>query len=403
LRFLSDQVGNRVAARFSAREFCVHEGEPNIMTRQRIGVGIVGLQPGRSWAAWAHIPALRALFDSYEIVGVANTSLASAQKAAAETGLPCAFVNVAGLISAPEVDIVVVTVKAPHHLQVVKAALEAGKHVYCEWPLGNGLAETEELAALARDKGVLAVIGTQVRFAPEIEYLRHLIADGFVGEVLSTSLIARGLHWSGFFNSVAEKNTLGYVLDRANGATLLTIPVGHALAMLRDVFGEVAEVSAVLATRRTSTLVIETGEKLPVSAPDQVLVSGVFASGAPVSIHYRGGVARDGNGLFWEINGTKGDIRVTGFSGHPQMERLSLYGVQDGETAFRPLELPASYRCGWPEDPVAGNVARLYARMAEDLRTGARAAPSFDDAVAVHRIIAAIETAAETGSRVVLI
>jgi predicted dehydrogenase len=41
--------------------------------------------------------------------------------------------------------------------------------------------------------------------------------------------------------------------------------------------------------------------------------------------------------------------------------------------------------------------------MAEDLRTGARAAPSFDDAVAVHRIIAAIETAAETGSRVVLI
>ena len=69
------------------------------MTRQRIGVGIVGLQPGRSWAAWAHIPALRALFDSYEIVGVANTSLASAQKAAAETGLPCAFVNVAGLIT----------------------------------------------------------------------------------------------------------------------------------------------------------------------------------------------------------------------------------------------------------------------------------------------------------------
>ena len=371
------------------------------MSKQRFKVGIVGLQPGRSWAAWAHIPALRALGDSYEIVGVANTNLASAQKAAAETGLPRAFANVAELIAAPEVDIVVVTVRVPHHREIVKAALEAGKHVYCEWPLGNGLAEAEELAALARAKGVLGVIGTQARFAPEIEHLRHLIADGFVGEVLSTSLIARGIHWGGFIDSAADKSTLGYLLDRASGATLLTIAVGHALAALRDVFGEVAEVSAVLATRRTSTLVVETGEKLPVSAPDQVLVSGVFASGAPVSIHYRGGLARDGNGLFWEINGTKGDIRVTGFSGHPQMERLSLYGVQDGETAFRSLEIPTSYRSGWPEDPVPGNVARLYARMAEDLRTGARIAPSFDDAVAVHRVIAAIEKAAETGNRTV--
>jgi predicted dehydrogenase len=108
------------------------------MTRQRFKVGIVGLQPGRSWAARAHIPALRALSNSYEIVGVANTSLASAQKAAAEIGLPRAFANVAELIAAPEVDIVAVTVKVPHHLEIVKAAFEAGKHVYCEWPLGNG-------------------------------------------------------------------------------------------------------------------------------------------------------------------------------------------------------------------------------------------------------------------------
>jgi predicted dehydrogenase len=373
------------------------------MTGQRFKVGIVGLQPGRSWAAHAHIPALHALSDSYEIVGVANTSLASAQKAAAETGLPRAFANVAELIAAPEVDIVVVTVKVPHHLEIVKAALEGGKHVYCEWPLGNGLAEAEELAALARAKGVLGVVGTQARVAPAIEYLKHLIADGFVGEVLSTTLVARGIHWGGFIDSVVEKSILGYVLDRANGATMLTIALGHTLAALKDVFGEVAEVSAVLATRRNSTLVIETGEKLPVSAPDQVLVSGVFASGAPISIHYRGGLARDAHGLFWEINGTKGDIRVTGFSGHPQMEQLSLYGVQDGETAFRPLELPASYRSGWPEDPVPGNVARLYARMAQDLRNGTHTAPSFDDAVAVHRVIAAIEKAAESGSRIVLI
>jgi len=190
-----------------------------------------------------------------------------------------------------------------------------------------------------------------------------------------------------------------YLLDRANGATMLTIPAGHMLAALTSVLGEVAEVSAVLAARRTTALVADTGETLPVSAPDQVLVSGVLVSGAPVSIHYRGGAARDEDGLFWEINGTEGDIRVLGPSGHTEMVQLSLKGARNGEKAFRPLEVPALYRSGWPQDVVPGNVARLYARMARDLREGTLTAPSFDDAVAVHRVIAAIEKAAEGGSR----
>lgn len=371
------------------------------MPGQRFKVGIVGLQPGRSWAARAHIPALRALSETFEIVGVANTSRASAEEAAAATGLPRAFADVAELIAAPEVDIVTVAVKVPHHLEIVKAAIAAGKHVYCEWPLGNGLAEAEEMATLARARGVLGVIGTQARVAPEIEYLRHLIADGFVGEVLSTTLIARGGALLGG-GVIPDKKTYAYLLDRTDGATLLTIPVGHTLAALRDVLGEVAEVSAVLATRRTSARVADTGETLPVSAPDQVLVSGILVSGAPLSIHYRGGAAWDGGGLLWEINGTEGDIRVSGPSGHAQMVQLSLKGARGEEKTFRPLEVPASYRAGWPEDVEPGNVARLYARMARDLRDGTRTAPNFEDAVALHRVIAAIEKAAESGRRIAL-
>ena len=368
------------------------------MTGQRFKVGIVGLQPGRSWAARAHIPALRALSETFEIVGVANTSLASGEKAAAATGLPRAFANIAELLAAPEVDIVTVAVKVPPHFEIVKAAIEAGKHVYCEWPLGNGLAEAEEMAALARAKGVLGVVGTQAPLAPEMEYLRHLIADRFVGEVLSTTLVARGGALQGG-GTIPDKKTWAYLLDRANGATMLTIPVGHTLAALTSVLGEVAEVSAVLATRRTTALAVDTGETLPVSAPDQVLVNGLLASGAPLSIHYRGGTARDDDGLFWEINGTEGDIRVSGSSGHTQMVQLFLEGARGDEKAFRSLEVPASYRSGWPEDVEPGNVARLYARMARDLREGTRTAPSFEDAVAVHRIIAAIERAAESGCR----
>jgi predicted dehydrogenase len=147
-------------------------------------------------------------------------------------------------------------------------------------------------------------------------------------------------------------------------------------------------------------LVVDTGEILPVTARDEVLVSGVFASGVPVSIHYRGGAARDGDGLFWDIHSTEGDIRVSGPSGHTQMVQLSLKGARGDERTFRPLEVPASFRSSWPEDVEAGNVARLYARMANDLREGTRSAPSFEDAVGVHRIIGAIERAAESGSRI---
>jgi hypothetical protein len=162
--------------------------------------------------------------------------------------LPRAFTNVAELVSAPEVDIVSVTVKVPHHLEIVRAALNAGKHVYCEWPLGNGLAEAEELKQFPA-------------------YLNR-------------------------WDSQQARN------------------------------------------------------------------EGVFA-----------------------------------------LVQLSVKGARGDEKAFQSLAVPASYRTGWPENVVPGNVARVYARMAQDLREGTRTAPRFEDAVAVHRIISAIERGAEHGRR----
>lgn len=103
------------------------------------------------------------------------------------------------------------------------------------------------------------------------------------------------------------------------------------------------------------------------------------------------GAARDGDGVLWEIHGTEGDIRISGSSGHTQMVQLSLQGARGEEKTCLRLEAPASYRAGWPAHAEPGNVARLYANMACDLREDTRRAPIFEDAVAVHRIIAAIE------------
>src|SRR3954464_310616 len=102
------------------------------MNAAKTHVGIVGLQPGRSWAAVAHLPALRHLSNDFEIAGVANSSLASAQAAASACGITRAFANVAEMAASP-VDLVAVTVKVPAHFDVVRSVIEGGKHVFCEW------------------------------------------------------------------------------------------------------------------------------------------------------------------------------------------------------------------------------------------------------------------------------
>jgi predicted dehydrogenase len=85
------------------------------------------------------------------------------------------------------------------------------------------------------------------------------------------------------------------------------------------------------------------------------------------------------------------------------MVPLTLEGAKARDKGFEPLPVPESYREGWPENVVPGNVARVYARLARDLREGTRTAPSFDDAVAVHRIIAAVEKAAANGTRTAVV
>lgn len=357
-----------------------------------IRVGFIGLNPGIHWASTAHIPALQALPDDYVVAGVANTSLASAKKAAEAFGLPHAFESAQALVNSPEIDLVVVTVKVPHHHELVTAALNAGKHVYCEWPLGNGLAEARELADLAEAKGVVAAIGTQMRVALEVEYLRQLIADGYVGEVLSTTLIGSGGPWGGETDAAHA-----YLYDRKNGATLLSIPLGHTLAGMREVLGEFGDLSARMFVRRPTAYVTDTGETISATSHDQVLVQGALESGAAVSIHYRGGISR-GTNLLWEINGTEGDIQVTGASGHGQIVQLSIQGGNNNgkgdASELAPLMPPASAYDGWPDNSTARNVARVYALIAQDIRSGTRSAPSFRDAVALHEVIDSIEHSA---------
>jgi len=357
------------------------------MTDHPIRVGFIGLNPDSHWAATAHIPALNALVDQFTVVGVANSTPESARRTAAAMHLPHAFNSARELVQSPEVDLVVVTVKVPHHLALVTEALQAGKHVYCEWPLGNGLAEARELARLAHDKGVVAVCGTQARTAVEVEHVRSLIAEGYVGKVLSTTLIGSGGNWAG--NTIAEH---AYLFDQKNGASMQSIPLAHTLAAVREVLGDFGPVEARFVSRFDTVQVLDTSEERIKTTPDQIMVHGSLASGAAIAIHYRGGVSR-GTNLLWEINGTEGDIQVSGALGHAQMIQLSIRGAK-GDEAMHELTPPSSVYSGWPEAAASRNVARIYARLASDIRQGTRTAPSFDDAVCLHELVDAIERSA---------
>ena len=119
---------------------------------KRIRVGIIGANPNRGWAAQAHIPALKSLSDDFEITALSTSRRESADAASKLFGVPLAFDNHQDLVNSADVDVVAVTVKVPHHLELATAALDAGKAVYCEWPLGNGLDEARRLAAPASAK-----------------------------------------------------------------------------------------------------------------------------------------------------------------------------------------------------------------------------------------------------------
>src|SRR5204862_4622710 len=233
------------------------------MPESRLGVGIIGVSAVRGWAAAAHIPALRAL-PNYEVRALSAHSADAARSAGQAFGVSAVFSDHEQLVTRPDIDVVAVTVKVPHHRELVSAALAAGKAVYCEWPLGRDLDDARAMATLAAEQGVRTVVGLQARQAPAIEFVQQLLRDGYVGEVLSTTMV--GVSIAG--DALVQPNA--YMLDKTNGANLLTGPFGHSLDVLSHVLGEFAELSAVSDVRRPLITIQETGERIVKTAADQI-------------------------------------------------------------------------------------------------------------------------------------
>src|SRR5207237_6653818 len=128
--------------------------------------------------------------------------------------------------------------------------------------------------------------------------------------------------------------------DKANGANLLTIAVGHSLDLLNHVLGEFADLSAVSDLRRPLITIEETGEQVVKTAADQIAVIGTLTSGATASIHIREAVA-GGLGFLWEINGTDGTLRITADAAVPGIFPLTVAGTQ-GRNEPAELAIPTA-------------------------------------------------------------
>ena len=364
---------------------------------EKIRIGIVGatVTPGGSgWGANAHVPALRAVPD-FEIAAVCTAHEDTAKASAAAFGVDLAFHNIDDMVAHPAVDMVVVCVRVPWHRDLVMAALRGGKPVFCEWPLGANLAEAEEMASFARGRSLRTIVGLQGRSDPTVRYARDLVADGYVGEVLTANL-------SVMTQATVERGG-GRLWQRlsANGANTLTIAGGHGIDAMCAILGEFSDVSARITTRITEWFDTDAKQPVAVDAPDSISVAGRLMGGAEVSVQVAA-VPVGASGSRLEVYGREGSlVLVSGGALSTGPNRL--YGTKGREAAAE-MPVPDKYVLV-PEGTPTGsprNVAQAYAGIADAWAGKPSSAPDFDLAVTRHQLIDAIERSSREGRSISL-
>ena len=305
-----------------------------------------------------------------ELTAVCTTKADTAEAARRAYGARLAFDDYRKMIASPEIDAVAVVVRVPSHYTPTKAALEAGKHVYCEWPLGRTTAEAVELAALAKAQGLVTAVGLQARVNPAVMHLKELVEAGYVGEVMAVHVC---LMREGILTRPAHRT---WQRDAELGANTLTIANGHTVDAMRFVVGDFSRLSAVVATQAKQWLDTGTNTWLDVTSPDNILVGRRLTSGAVASVHV-GAIPYAGSGYRMEIYGRDGTLVATG-EDSPQLSEISLRGAKRGNT-LAPMPVPERFTVTAPGTPAgeAVNVGQMYTLFAQAIRQGKSRQPTF--------------------------
>jgi predicted dehydrogenase len=357
------------------------------MTDTPLRLAFAGANAERGWARDAHLAAIRAI-PGIAIAAVSARTQALADAAEPVFGSPRAYGDSLEMVRDPDIDIVAVTVKVPEHRAIVLAALAAGKHVYCEWPLGRTLAEAEEMAAAAKSAKGRTAIGTQGVLAPAVRHAAKLVREGAIGEPLNLRVLSPTAGWAD-----EAPPFYAYLQDKANGATLSTIAGGHTLAAIEAIVGHYTDVSAQNSILRKEVRISGTDDVVPRTCPDHVLAIGHHGSGCVSVLEVFGGTPD--MPFRFELRGTKGKLEIIG--GHAGGFQTGMLTVATVPPSAPQPDVAAP---GLKGPPI--NVAEMWTAFLADIRTGSRNMPDFDDAVRLTRLLDAIDIASDEGRRVSL-
>jgi predicted dehydrogenase len=358
-----------------------------------IRVGLVGFG---NWALHGHVRVLD-LLPEYELSALYSQRAGAAAEGATKYGFRHVVDSLDALVNHPEVDLVVVLTTAPQHEEAVRAAIAAGKDVYCEWPLTINARLARELEAAAEAKGVRHVVGLQRRTAPHNRYLRDLINQGFVGKLRSVRM-----HVSmNYFQAIRSKS-LRWTVPPENFSSVIAIYAGHFVDMLLSAVGWPHEVSALLVNQFANVTIQDTGEVIPTTTPDQLVLTGRLADGAVLTVHVEGG-KRNGSGVQIDVTGDEGDVRITNASAFGGVgDNYQMTGAHGDNLPMANLPVPGHYDSLPPSGLPSAvlELAHLYAAFAHDVAHGTHTASSFADAVRMHDLIEAAERSSVDGTRV---
>lgn len=356
------------------------------MTQEEIRVGIVGADNKSSWAKYSHIPALDAL-SGVRLAAIATRRSESARDAAEAFGVDRWFSNPFDMIVDDGIDLVTVSVKVPLHRELVLAALNAGKAVYCEAPLGRSVSEAEEMVRAVQSHHT--AIGLQGRLNPSVRRATELVSSGRIGRPLEAKIVSQT---AGFGPQMSAQHDFFNKLS--SGADLITISGGHALDIAEAILGPITHVVAGSEIRWPVVALIDTGEESKRETPDLLWVTGKTQCGAALTANVVGGVRPDDVLASFEVRGSKGWLRLS--SNHP-------YGFQAGD-----LTLSSSVPFVEPDHPAVSritipsaiNVGEVYAQLVRDLREGVYRTPDFEHALHNARLMQTVRNAAEQRAKV---
>ncbi|MFF3314488.1 Gfo/Idh/MocA family protein [Streptomyces sp. NPDC003035] len=395
------------------------DSEAGEATPPTLGIGMVGY----AFMGAAHSQGWRTAGRVFDLpmrpvlAAVAGRDATAVRAAAAQHGWAAAETDWRALIARDDVQLVDVCTPGDSHAEIAVAALEAGKHVLCEKPLANSVAEAEAMvvaAAAAADRGQVAMVGFNYRRVPAIAYARRLVAEGRLGALrhvrvtyLQDWLVDPGfpLTWR-LEREHAGSGALGdlgaHAVDLAQylagellvGVSALTETFVRERPLLAGVSAGLSGSAAGLSRSAAG------GTYGAVTVDDAALFTGRLASGALASFEATRMAAGRKNALRLEINGEKGSLAF-------DLERLNELSFHDhtepaASAGFRRIlvtEPDHPYLEGWWPPGHALGYEHTFVHQARDLvlaiATGSGPAPSFADGLQVQRVLAAVEESAQ--------